>query len=71
MLKTYPNEPVTSVREGDMVTDKGYGRSFVAESGALWDESADNYVVKAEGYWLNVSDYVDIRCEEIDEDMYV
>jgi hypothetical protein len=71
MLKTYPNEPVTSVRTGDVVRDKGYNRTFIAESDPIWDEYNENYVILAATRWLNVSDYVDIQCEEIDEDMYV
>ena len=71
MLKRYPNEPASSIREGDMVTDKGFGRTFVAESDPKWDENILAYVVKANTYWLEVSSTVDIECEEIQEDQYV
>ena len=70
MLKLYPNEPITSVREGDEVTDKGFGRTFIAESGAIFVRETDSYTVKGNGKWLEVSPKVDILCEEVKEDEY-
>lgn len=71
MRKLYRNELDSSIREGDTVTDKGFGRTFIAESDAKWDENIRAYVVKANTKWLEVSATVDIECEEITEDMYV
>lgn len=71
MRKLYRNEDASSVREGDTVTDKGFGRTFIAESSAVYDETLMEWVVMANTKWLELSRTVDIECEEITEDMYV
>lgn len=71
MIKRYPNEHPSAIRAGDVITDKGFGRTFVADSPAHWDETIEAYVIKANMQWLELSRSIDIECEEVKEDQYI